>query len=565
MLGIGAEASLRDCEGIAKAGNGLSLMATNAADILPEFVKLVEASRTYILKNVSIDWGIRRQPHDDSPYLICQVPALIGAIYSGRPFVANAMITAGNYVIPKDVTVQGQRDGKGKMIRFRVPVIRLDDEGEGSAPIIGTLAAKRYIDSVGATRGITSPNKPNATAVIRLGERYQLESRYTSFVPIATISLPPKPIISRRKGTSEGIMTRLTSLYKPKSSSTTRRVDGPVHQSGHAPEVSSTATPGIELDADPVEAPDDQPEPRPLVRFDVEYPTPTNSDEIAPVAGPSNHMRVASSRTRPHSSQFLVHTDPPQAHYFPEIPQLKHGDIIPSIPSVSESAIEGTVQMKRLRSGAEVPPTPPPKIEGLVPVDRLSPRDSTEKAPTQTRSKSPWWKWKPCPMFPPASKSSAPRGQVLTTWLPHFPVVVMYDSNMIPRERSGKNQDEDQGEDQGEDSVEIHEIVMEPAPIIKDSRVQELVELQGYDGSFDPGPLFVEILGEDMVHLGESMDTSDVAWATALAVIYMQRYWEERPELLKRYVDKAMDAGQRRCKTGVSFENLLQEARKQRL
>lgn len=174
ILGIGDEVPLAQCEGIARAGNGLCLMATTTNDIRKKCLKLLRASRTFILKNVWIDWGIPPGRANDFPDLLYQVPNYIEAIYPGRRFVANAVITGHNFVIPREVMIWGQRDGKGEMIHIRVPVIVIDGTEEGRALLINTLAARRYIDELGDTKHSATPSNPATRArVVQLGERYQ--------------------------------------------------------------------------------------------------------------------------------------------------------------------------------------------------------------------------------------------------------------------------------------------------------------------------------------------------------------------------------------------------------
>lgn len=64
-LEIGETVSSAMCEGIARAGNGLCLMAATSESIIAKAAKLVRASRACFLVNAYIDWGTRFAPSSD--------------------------------------------------------------------------------------------------------------------------------------------------------------------------------------------------------------------------------------------------------------------------------------------------------------------------------------------------------------------------------------------------------------------------------------------------------------------------------------------------------------------
>ncbi|GJE91690.1 hypothetical protein PsYK624_078400 [Phanerochaete sordida] len=189
-LGIGDMTSTATCEGIARAGDGICLMATTSDSIVGKCSKLVRASKTYILRNISIDWGVRTDPAQASAEgtteqkTLLQAPAEVAAIYPGNRFVVFALIEDEAYTSPKEVVIRAQRDGQGEVLAFSVPVQTAEVPADHlRPPLIPTLAARRAImDLEDRARPECPPDVKEA--VIRLGTAYQLASRFTSFVAV---------------------------------------------------------------------------------------------------------------------------------------------------------------------------------------------------------------------------------------------------------------------------------------------------------------------------------------------------------------------------------------------
>lgn len=189
-LGIGETTSSAMCEGMARAGNGLCLMATTAETIIGKCSRLVRASRTYILKNVSVDWGVRTDLADayrtGSTELkgVRQAPAEIAAMYPGNRFVVFALVEDTTFVPPREIIIRAQRDGHGEVLQFSVPVQLVEFPPEHHPqPLIQTLAARRAImDIEDGGRTVVAPDAKSL--VVRLGKQYQLASRYTSFIAV---------------------------------------------------------------------------------------------------------------------------------------------------------------------------------------------------------------------------------------------------------------------------------------------------------------------------------------------------------------------------------------------
>jgi hypothetical protein len=148
-LGIGETTSSAMCEGISRAGNGLYLMATTSESIIGQCSKLVRASRTYILKNVTVDWGVRTdlaEAHRTGRTElkgVRQAPAQIDAIYPGSRFVVFGLVEDSKFVPPKEVVIRAQRDGYGEVLQFTVPLQQVElRSDEPRHQVIAILAAR---------------------------------------------------------------------------------------------------------------------------------------------------------------------------------------------------------------------------------------------------------------------------------------------------------------------------------------------------------------------------------------------------------------------------------------
>ncbi|GJE93118.1 von Willebrand domain-containing protein [Phanerochaete sordida] len=181
-LGIGSTTSSEMCEGIARRGNGICEMAIAAENIIGKCSKLVRASRTYILNNVGVDWGV----HADAVTAVQQAPAKIPTIYPGNRFIVFALVEDKNFVPPTEVVLCGQRDGTGDVLRFNVPVHIVDVPADQPRHgLIPTLTARRLIMELDDVDQQT-PTPANKARIVALGTAYQVASRYTSFVAVDT-------------------------------------------------------------------------------------------------------------------------------------------------------------------------------------------------------------------------------------------------------------------------------------------------------------------------------------------------------------------------------------------
>lgn len=165
-------------------------MATTAETIVGKCSRLVRASRTYVLKNVSVDWGVRTdiakayRSGDINLKGVRQAPAEISSIYPGNRFVVFALIEDTTFTPPKEIIIRAQRDGYGEVLQFSVPVREVGFPPEHHPqPLIQTLAARRAImDLEDGSR--TTLSQGIKSIIIRLGMQYQLASSYTSFIAV---------------------------------------------------------------------------------------------------------------------------------------------------------------------------------------------------------------------------------------------------------------------------------------------------------------------------------------------------------------------------------------------
>ena len=209
-LGIGATTSTALCEGVARAGNGVCLMTTSSEGIIAKCAQLVRAGRSSLLKNITIDWGISPSPQsgdsDGAPgvrftvqhQVVQQAPAQIDSIYRDFRLVVYALINSDKWVPPKQITLRAQRDGGGEMLEFSIPVEQVKlERGLSRHRLIHTLAARRLIMDLDSPKAIqTIPTDQRIAAITRLGEMYQLASRYTSFVAVDGL---PAHVLPRRR------------------------------------------------------------------------------------------------------------------------------------------------------------------------------------------------------------------------------------------------------------------------------------------------------------------------------------------------------------------------------
>ena len=220
------------CEGIARVGNGICLMATTSEDIIGKCSRLVRASRTYILKNVTLDWGARPNIFDgihtgNSDFKsVFQAPSTLPAMFPWSRFIVFALIENREFVPPKEVVIRGQRDGSGEMLNFSVPVQLVPFSSQyHPRPLVQTLAARCAITELEDAEKVNSSVR-NDNTIIRLGTQYQLASTYTSFIAVdkravtSTVERAKAQELSVKRDRSlKGLVLSITKTSPPKRTS----------------------------------------------------------------------------------------------------------------------------------------------------------------------------------------------------------------------------------------------------------------------------------------------------------------------------------------------------------
>lgn len=203
-LGIGNTTSTAMCEGIARLGNGVCLMAVESESIVAKTSKLLRASRSYTLKNVGVEWGLNFPVSSDvtvQTSLFRQAPDPVESIYAGNRFVVFALIKHSEFVVPDQVIVRAQQNRQGEVFTFEIPVERTSETGNAKqAHLIHTLTARRIIQEL-EDKNKVRVEEDSKKAIIHLGEQYQLASRYTSFIAVEKRKTT-KPIEDARPGAS---------------------------------------------------------------------------------------------------------------------------------------------------------------------------------------------------------------------------------------------------------------------------------------------------------------------------------------------------------------------------
>ncbi|KAG6874265.1 hypothetical protein C0992_007894 [Termitomyces sp. T32_za158] len=208
-LGIGDGISTATCEGIATAGNGVCLYATQTETIIGKCARLFRAGRAPILRDVSIDWCIpderlRRQSVASGQTLsseniavlspvIEQTPMPINNVHSGTQTIISAIIQLRDISIPRTVYLHGTLDigaSPFQPVPITVETVHLDRANKGPH-MIHTLAAWRLIKEYEGKQGKLPAtmiagleDDIRKALIISLGKRYQLVSPYTSFIAI---------------------------------------------------------------------------------------------------------------------------------------------------------------------------------------------------------------------------------------------------------------------------------------------------------------------------------------------------------------------------------------------
>jgi len=208
-LGIGNSVSHHLVEGIARAGKGTSFFAMEGERMEKKVIKQLKDATQPALQKVSIDWGLKESPINkeekikekpfgqkvmsllsytspsakEQPVIIKQAPFIIPPIFDRNHFRVYCIFTGDK--LPTSVTVIAESpDGP---LTVELPV---NENNIIKGDLIHTLAARRLVrDLEEGTSYLHSDNPyPNPSLikdeVIRLGKKYKLASKFTSFIAV---------------------------------------------------------------------------------------------------------------------------------------------------------------------------------------------------------------------------------------------------------------------------------------------------------------------------------------------------------------------------------------------
>lgn len=505
-LGIGETTSTAMCEGIARAGNGVCLMAATSESIIAKCSKLVRASRTYILKNISVDWRVGRKTQ-----AIRQAPQEISALYSGNRFVVFALIRPPSnqsknafekLEVPGEIVLRAQRDGRGSELKFHFPVEERPYRADGPH-LIHVLAARRIIQELtdGESKDTFGTAKPT---IVQLGKQYQLASAYTSFVAVdeeghesAIIDRPPSPPY---------VHAWLDSIpqSRPGGSSVRhhRGMSVPVSAPATVPSYSATSY----YSASPYTAPSYTAFAQPPVTGSFSArgpPRPPSIEHSMPIVVNTEH-----SLALPRSSQ------PISAEYMRSPGMQARGRYSDSDSDVWETYT-------------------PPTMSHEEPVEEYDSR--SRRSPH--RSKPPSYPitivHTEAPHQPP-TVHHVRSSRRATLSVPVAQPIVIQPSSSRRRESATVQADADRD-------------------------VVDLVRLQSFNGSFLPSPQLERFVGSTALGQGKTLGIDMTVWATALAVAYLKKHLADQPELLEGLLEKATEFIS--MSPGVNFQSILEIAR----
>ena len=464
-------------------------MATTAETIIGKCSRLVRASRTYILKNVSVDWGVRNdlaeayRTGNTELKSVRQAPANISAIYPGNRFVVFALIEDPTFTPPTEIILRAQRDGHGEVLQFSVPVQIAEFPPERHPqPLIQTLAARRAImDIEDSNRLLFTPDAK--ALVIRLGTQYQLASKYTSFIAV------DKRTKAEVKSYSEELVEEdyPTLVHPLPFSSRGARLNNPHFASPQAHHSARMRTSSQSL-------------PR---GGSFAEPSQTTGHLLSVTASPTMDS-LGSAWPEPTSFSLSPQSDSARRARRPQR------------SSASYHALSASASYAGFAS-----PTPPsPRAAGQrsrlgQPAPAWIPRNRGRRPPVQTA-------------LPPASDDNEEQ----------------WDADLASMDLSQDSVSSVQA--MVSDFLGLVETAghySDPAsPRSTEDRIVQLIRLQSFDGSFPPTTRLLSLLGGAAL-LGEArtLGVSEKIWATVLAIVYLKRHMKDQPELLEGLVEKATE------------------------
>ncbi|EKM51518.1 uncharacterized protein PHACADRAFT_186981 [Phanerochaete carnosa HHB-10118-sp] len=569
--GAGAPLSSAMCEGIAQAGNGICLMSTTTESIVGKCSRLVRASSTYILKNVSVDWGVHghvdeaKGKGEPERRIVRQAPAEIPLIYPGNRFILFALIDDEKFMPPNEIVVRALQDGHGEAIRFSVPVQLVDLSPDHPHPqLIPTLAARRAILDLQLN---APPDSLPSTkeAIINLGVEYQLASKYTSFVAVDQRS---------NAEVKDRVDSEVTSaLFSSRGSPTRSRLRSFAYRSARSRSRSPARTrysrsrsPSF---SPPARSRSRSPSSRPLPRCSRFRSRCSRSPSVEILQSRGRSRTLSSSSPSPSPGRALTS--------YPQPVSAQEATYSPAISVYSSPPQPVCVVSGRARSRS---PSPTRIIV------RQDPRRLSRSPPVLDMS-TPSARYLP---FPPS------RPTIVHT-VPHtLPVVVQPQPEIMTRVHAHRCRSPSPSPSLcSEDSISEPQCIIvsagsrrsrsrspsracvripSPSPINRsvlaaeishetsiEDKLLALVCMQSFDGSFTPTPRLEAIIGRDCLDDAKDILVDATVWTTVLAVAFLKKHMQDQPELLElleSLVEKAADFVSQTADVG--FEALLSRA-----
>lgn len=490
-LGIGSTTSTAMCEGISRAGNGICLMATTTETIIGKCSRLVRASRTYVLKNVSVDWGVRTDLAEayrtGSTELkgVRQAPAKISSLYPGSRFVVFALVEDEAFTPPKEVVIRAQRDGYGEVLQFSVlvQVVELSPEHHPK-PLIQTLAARRAIMDL-EDRSRTTASPEAKSLITQLGTQYQLASKYTSFVAVDKRT---------RAEVGERLVERSRNAVLPPTATVTasartpRRVAG-----GSATFAMARSYLGSARLVTPMDESAAAHQHHVVTRYNP-VPSPTSASSRATRPNPTDADTVTLRRNL----------------FTPDVESIQPPPLTStsSQPQSHESATWMPPESWDAAAAAEAAAA---DSDSSIDADlHWLPRGKTAVIPLKKKKAKK-------DLLPPAQDTlSAPSTELRIPGMTSTAFRLPDISSSVPEQQQ-----------QPEDS----------------DKVLQLIRLQSFDGSFPADNRLLALLDVSFSSFAEMHgdDVPDMVWSTVLAVVWLRAHMIDEPELLESLVEKAME------------------------
>jgi len=176
-LGIGSAADRYLVKGLARAGDGTSQFTVEGENIAPKVIQQLKHSIQPNYNNINIDWGSQLDETKSS-----QAPSDIPTLYKGSRTQVFKLLDK-SIPIPSNVTISGDFQKSP----FEVETYE-EEIAVGASSLKGNLLHKMFARKMiqDLEEQEVDDNTDVEDIIIRLAEKYQLLSKYTSFVAVDT-------------------------------------------------------------------------------------------------------------------------------------------------------------------------------------------------------------------------------------------------------------------------------------------------------------------------------------------------------------------------------------------